>query len=182
MLKNTTQHYGSLAKWLHWVGGLLVATMLILGYLTTVLDHTGSLYFYHKSLGITLLAVMVVRLIWRWANPQPKHPQIPTLQTVVAKIVHYLLYLSTFVMVFAGWGMSSWGGHSVPLWGVANVALPVAVNKSISSTLIDVHLWAAWTLFALIIIHLLAALYHQLILRDNLIGSMLPQKKRNLFK
>jgi cytochrome b561 len=182
MLKNTSENYGSLAKWLHWIAGLFILAMLIMGYLTTVLDHPGSLYFYHKSLGATLLIVMVVRLIWRWCNPQPKHPQIPRPQQAVAKLVHYLLYLATFVMIFAGWGMSSYSGHGVPFWGLANVGLPVALNKPLANWFEAVHHWAAWSLFVLIIIHILAALYHQLIVRDNLIGSILPQKKRNLFK
>jgi cytochrome b561 len=101
---------------------------------------------------------------------------------MIAKTVHYLLYLSIFVLIFAGWGMSSWGGHSVPFWGKTNWALPVAVNLNISHSLQAVHYWGAWALFTLIILHLIAALYHQLILRDNLISTMWRQKTRRLFK
>lgn len=182
MLKNTAQNYGSLAKWLHWLAALVIVAMLIMGYLTTVLEHPGSLYFYHKSLGATLLIVMVVRLIWRWCNPQPKHIHIPQSQRIIARIAHYLLYLATFVMIIAGWCMSSYGGHPVPFWGKTNLALPVSINKPLGDWFESAHHWAAWSLFGLIIIHILAALYHQFMLHDNLIRSMLPQKKRGLFK
>lgn len=185
MLRNTNRHYGSLAKWLHWVSAILIAAMIILGYLTTVIHNrqvVGTLFYFHKPLGIVLLVVMVIRLFWRWSNPRPEVPSVPRWQNAVAGIVHYLLYLSVFVMIFAGWGMSSWGGHSVSMWGITDVALPVTKNKAIAGFLNTTHLWAAWALAILIIVHILAALFHQFILRDGVLGGMLPQKKRDLFK
>lgn len=184
MLKNSVKRYGSVAKWLHWVSALFALAILALGYYsTTTNDHAvlKNIFFFHKSLAITLLPIILFRLIWRFNNPVPKHVGLSTLQASAATLVHYLLYLSLFTMIFSGWGMSSWGGHAVTFWGF-DVTLPVTVDKAFGHLLASVHLWAAWTLFCLIVLHLLAALYHHFFLRDNVLTGMLPQRKRNLFR
>ena len=184
MLRNSTKYYGSMAKYLHWASALLALTILTLGYYsTTIHDHSvlKNIFFFHKSLAMTLLPIMLFRLIWRWLNPTPKHAGMSGLQTLAATGVHYLLYISLFTMVFSGWGMSSWGGHAVSFWGL-NLALPVVLDKTFGHLLASIHLWAAWTLFSLIVLHLLAALYHHFFLRDNVLSGMLPQRKRNLFR
>lgn len=184
MLRNTARHYGAMAKWLHWVVALLALTILSLGYYsTTTDDHTvlKNIFFFHKSLAVTLLPILLFRLMWRWFNPTPKHAGISGLQTLTATLVHYLLYIALFTMILSGWGMSSWGGHPVSFWGL-NLALPVEIDKPLGHLLATIHLWAAWTLFCLIVLHLLAALYHHFFLRDNVLTGMLPQKKRSLFR
>jgi cytochrome b561 len=122
---------------------------------------------------------MLVRLIWRFVNPRPRVSGESSIQAAAAWIVHYLMYIAVFSMAIFGWLMSSWGGHSVYFLGM-NLALPVKKSQPLSHLWGDFHYWTAWALLSLIVLHLLAALYHQFILRDKLINRMLAQKK-NVF-
>jgi cytochrome b561 len=182
MLRNTEKRFGSLAKWFHWVVAILAIGLLILGYLirTGSQNTAGQLIGYHKFFAVILFFTMLIRLIWRWINPRPRVSKVPCAQAALSWVVHYSMYISVFTMAIAGWLMSSWGGHSVFFLGL-NLALPVEANQSLSHVFGNIHYWTAWTLFVLIGLHFLAALYHQFILRDKLINNMLPQKKNNLF-
>lgn len=180
MAQESTEGYRSLAKWLHWIIALCIIALLIIGYLTTITPKTpfrSDLFFYHKSLGITTFLLMLIRLINRLCNPPPKHPGLPRWQKAASHTVHALLYISVFVMILAGWAMSSFGHHPVHFWGLGSVAWPVAKNKALSGFNSDVHLWFAWILFGLVVLHILAALHHHFIKKDYVLRSMLPGKK-----
>jgi len=182
MLRNTDKQYGSMAKWLHWISAVLIVGMLILGYFVRTGPEAtfGILIAYHKFFAVILFVVMLFRVIWRWANPTPSLSGMPRHQAIAAHINHWLLYLCIFVMLFAGWFMTSFGGHPMDIFGM-NLALPLTINKPVSHLFGSIHYWTSWVLFCLIILHILAALFHQFILRDKLVNRMLPQKKRNLF-
>ena len=185
MLKNTPTAFGSLAKWLHWTCSVLIIAMLVIGCLTTFLPNgavRNSLFFYHKSIGVTLFALLLFRFLWRLGSVQPKHAGMARLQQVSAHITHYLLYLAVFVMILAGWGMSSWGGHPVAFWGIGNVAWPVMQNKALGHLGSVVHLWGAWILTGLIGMHVLAALYHHFIKKDHVLTGMLPKKNNSPYR
>ncbi len=182
MLRNTEKYYGSVAKWLHWIVVLILLFQFILGHIMRAGENNPDwFYFYHKSSGATLFFIVLFFLIWRLANPHPKLTRMPRCQEITAALVQWLLYISVLVMGIAGWAMSSWGGRSVPFWGL-NLALSVTKNPPLSGLFADIHFIASWVLVGLASLHILAALYHQFVLRDNLIGGMLPQKKRNLFE
>lgn len=182
MLKNTEKHYGSVTKWLHWIVVLILLFQFILGHIMRAGENNPSwFYFYHKSSGATLFFIVLFFLVWRLANPHPKLTRMPRGQELTAAVVQWLLYISTLVMGLAGWAMSTWSTHTAPFWGL-NLALSVTKNAALARFFADIHFIASWILVGLAVLHILAALYHQFVLRDNLIGGMLPQEKRNLFE
>jgi len=113
----------------------------------------------HKSIGLTILALMVARAIWRLTHPAPGLPQLPAWQARVAHANHALLYVALFVLPVAGYLGSVWSGYPVkffgmtlPAWGTKSVAL-----KDACSTL---HYAAGWVLAGAVALHVAGALSH----------------------
>ena len=177
MIKNTHERYGWLAKWLHWLTGLGVIALICIGfYMTTFMDHNNTMrsgfYAFHKSLALTILVLLVLRLIWRFSNPKPDL-KLKRAHQIISRIVQDLLYLSSFVMILAGWAMSSFSGHPVAVWGEINATWPVGKDRAVSQIFSSIHTATAWVLIVLIVLHAAAAIYHRLILKDNILAAML---------
>jgi cytochrome b561 len=128
----------------------------------------------HKSIGITLAAFVLLRLLWRLSHPGPALPaSLPRMQRVAAAATHWALYACMLVMPLSGYLGSSFSGYPVkyfgstlPSWGWEWPAAKALLS--------NVHLAAAWLLAALIALHVVAALWHALH-RDGLFSRMWPQ-------
>lgn len=186
MLKNTIDTYGSVAKFLHWLIALLIIGMLIFGFL---LDYVPKplqeqLIGLHKSIGLTILLLLLLRLIWRFFNIQPVYPiTIAPWEQIAARSVHYCFYIAIFLMPMTGWLMSSFGGHPVNFWGLINVAFPVQANKVLDDKFFTAHQTIAWIIIALLVVHIAAALKHHFIEKNNIFKRMLPgYRPPNLFR
>src|SRR5690606_11635917 len=121
-LKNTAQRYGLVAILLHWLVAATVIGLAILGLWMTDLSYYSPYYrsapFWHKSIGITLAAVLVLRLLWRWGNPRPAHlPNHQRWELGMAALVHGLLYLLLFVIVVSGYLISTAKGQGISVFG-----------------------------------------------------------------
>lgn len=128
-------------------------------------------YNLHKSVGLTILALMAMRLVWRWRHPAPALPHMPDWQRRLAHANHWVLYVALFVMPFAGYLGSVFSGYPVkyfgmtlPAWGPKDESL-----KNLCST---VHLVTSFVLFFAVVLHVTAALKHALIDRDGLLSRM----------
>ncbi len=171
-LRNTHQSYGAIAKSLHWLSALLILIMLPLGFLM----NTPPVYSLHKSIGLTILAITIVRVTWKLTNPSPKHENLPKLLQSLAHLTHWALYLSIFVMTFSGWLMSTASGHIPSFFGMFELAMPgITLNRELAGIAASFHETCAWVVVALISAHLLAVIYHQWIRKDNLLLKMLPR-------
>lgn len=168
--------YDPLTRTLHWLVALGVLTMIGLGisfgYLSG--EQKNTAIFIHKSLAMTLLMLMILRVVWRITfGSQPQYdPPLPRWQVVGAHSIHHLLYLLIFIMLFSGWLMSSWNGYPVPFWGIANLALPLSYNSLYASIAYDIHEICAWIIGGIIGLHTLIALWH-LSRRDGVIDRMI---------
>jgi len=123
-IKNTTDRYGVVSKLLHWVVAFCVLGMLLVGSLLDVLagPTQGAVYGWHKSLGITLLALMIVFMLWSARNVKPSYPAgMPFSQLALAKVVRYLLYISVTAMCLSGWIFTTAKGNPPILWGWFNL-------------------------------------------------------------
>ncbi len=179
MLKNTTEFYGSVSKFFHWIIALFVVIMLLVGLSFSFIDSKPAmsvLMKIHKSLGLTILLLMILRLIWRLFNVRPKLPShLPYWQQRCAAWNHFLLYLTVILMTLSGWMMSTAGGHPTSFWWLFDINMPwVAKSKPLSHFAGDVHLWLAWIITALLVIHVLAAIQHHYIHKNNILKRILP--------
>jgi cytochrome b561 len=134
----------------------------------------------HKSIGITILALAVLRLAWRLFNPVPPQPRgIPRWQELGAHVSHFLLYALLFITPVLGWLMSSARAFSVSWFGLVTLPDFIEPNKAAFERLRDLHEFMAWTLATIALIHLAAALKHHFFDRDDVLRRMLPVWERD---
>ncbi|MBB5190987.1 cytochrome b561 [Silvimonas terrae] len=167
-------------RWLHWLMAPLMVLMLFIGVfmVSTVSTWHNRLVGVHKPLGMALLVLVVVRLVVRWLNTTPRLPStLPRWQQALAHGSHWLLYGLMLLMPLIGWGMQSAAGYPVVLGGWVLPAL-VPHDVALYATLCMAHGLLALVLFATVVAHLAAALFHGLVRRDGVLQSMTGQARR----
>lgn len=175
-IRNTQTSYGSVAKFFHWVISPLVILMLTIGYFLEDVpkDYQGMAYNLHKLTGLLILFLVLLRLVWALFNPKPALPRdMPAWQQFMSKLLHYALYFFVILMPSLGWVGSIAGGHP-PHIGDFKFELPIAPNKALDEFAFHWHETIAIVLIVLISLHVLAALYHHLIRKDDVLKRMLP--------
>ena len=174
-------HYKSGAKWLHWLIALMVFGLLGVGlYMTDmrISPQKIQLYMTHKSVGLTVLMLMLLRVAYRLMNPPPALPDgIPVWQKAASHVSHALLYLLLFAMPISGWLMNGASGFPMKYFGLVRVPDLLVRNQENLALLKAAHFYIAWTLMAVIALHVLAALKHHFIDRDTVLRRMLPSFK-----
>lgn len=176
--KNTTERFGAVAKNFHWLIAAIVVCLIGVGLYISDLDPSPlkfSLSFWHKSFGITVLALMVLRLVWRFANTQPaalaNHKKW---EKLFAKAIHGVLYICLFAMPLSGWAMSSAKGFSVSVFGWFTLPDIAGQNKELGHLLREAHEIIANVLIVCIVLHFGGALKHHIIDKDSTLRRMLP--------
>ncbi len=182
MIRNTPTTYGSVAKTFHWLIAILIIGMLIYGFILVNLKNTNPyreiLIGVHKSIGLTILLLVILRLFWRFINIQPPLPiTVPLWEQICAKSAHFFLYILMFLMIFSGWSLSSFGGHPVKFWGFLDATLPVTKNQMISERAFLAHKIIAWCIIGLVSLHILGALKNHFIDKNQVLRRMLPGYK-----
>ncbi len=177
-LRNTTARWGSIAQSLHWIIVALVITQFVLasiaGDLPLGLQKLAMLA-RHKSVGITILALVVIRVIWRWSNPTPALPDtLKPYERMLARVTHVGLYALLFAMPITGWLMSSARNFPVSWWGLVQLPDFVKPDKALYELMHDIHGLLAWILLATALLHAAAALKHHFVLKDDVLRRMLP--------
>jgi len=177
-LRNTTRRWGALSQLLHWLIVVLLIGQVTLAFMADDLPagvRKIALLARHKSVGITILMLVILRLGWRWTNLTPLLP--PTLkpyERTLARITHALLYVLLFAMPLSGWMMSSARGFPVSWFGFFTLPDLVPKNKPLYEALLITHQTLAWCLGAVVALHVAAALKHHFWLRDDTLRRMLP--------
>jgi cytochrome b561 len=162
---------------LHWVIGLAIIVMLGIGLymvgLPKGLAFKSSLINFHKSLGITVFLLVLVRIVVRLVAGRPALPPMPAWQRVAARMTQGLLYVAMVVMPLTGYLGASFNKSVTRFWGIP---LPMWAwdDPGLRKIFFTVHTVSAWILIALIVLHVAGALKHQLIDRDRLMQRMLP--------
>lgn len=175
---DATGGYAPVAKGLHWLIALLVLGLIGLGlWMVGLPIGLAKLYAYgwHKWIGLTVLVLAVLRLAWRAWRPPPRLPATVTAwERALAPWSHGALLVLLVAMPASGWLMSSAGGVSVVWFGV--VPLPDLVPRDLRlfETLRTTHHWLAWTLMALLALHVAAVVRHDLLRRDGIFRRMSP--------
>jgi cytochrome b561 len=176
-MKNPTR-YTSTAIGLHWLIALLIIVMLGVGlYMVRLPDAMPKfqLIQLHKSIGITVLGLVALRLLWRFTHPAPMLPKaMPQWQKAVAHASHYLLYILMVAMPLSGWIMSDAAGYH-PNWFGLSVPQLASQNPELSKTLAMAHGYGAYLLIVLLCLHIGAALQHHFWDNDDILKRMLPK-------
>lgn len=179
--KNSSTRFGHLSVLLHWLMALAVYGMFALGLWMVTLGYYDSWYHpapeLHKSIGITLFAVMILRVIWRFISPPPKPlSSYSTLTRLSAVSVHLLLYGILFAIFISGYLISTADGKPIEVFGLLSVPATLEGVAGQADLAGDIHLWLAWSVVILSGLHALAALKHHFIDRDNTLKRMLGSR------
>jgi cytochrome b561 len=174
-MQTQSTRYTRPAVLLHWLMALGLIAALVAGTYIAGLPmglQRLKMINWHKWLGVTLLALALLRLVWRAGHRPPPEPPMPRWQALAAQAVHGLLYALMLLVPLLGWAYSNAAGFPVVWFGV--LPLPDFVGKSPewAELLKPAHRLAAWSLAALILAHVAAALKHHFIDRDGLLRRM----------
>ena len=177
MIRNTASSWGSLARWFHWVLGVTIIGMIAFGWWMNHFPARPDRFFYrsiHADIGYAVLLLMVLRLVWRGLNPTPALPSgAPRWERISARISHGALYAVTMLVAVLGWAHSGARTQSYSDWfGLFRVPQFTSPDREAARAYEDRHIFFAYVLLALIVIHLLAALWHHFIRRDRVTARM----------
>jgi cytochrome b561 len=144
-------------------------------------DNTPSrelLMLWHRSLGLVILAAMLVRLVWRWRHrPPPLPTDLSLLAAAFARVTHLSLYAILIAMPLAGYVNAAAAGHAVSLFGLVRLPPLLAENGRLSQVAIAVHLAGQYLLYFLVLLHVAGAAYHGVVRHDGVFERMLPWRR-----
>lgn len=175
-MKQDFERYTSTAIFLHWAIALLILVAFPLGLYMADLPPSPSrvqLIIWHKWIGITMLALLLVRITWRLTHRPPALPAaIPAFAAKLSAVVAFAMYLLMFAIPMVGWIHSSAAGHTVVWFNL--IALPdlVAKDKPLAELTGDIHESLNWVLFGLVCLHVAGALKHQFVAKIPFLQRM----------
>ncbi|MEO0369669.1 MAG: cytochrome b, partial [Pseudomonadota bacterium] len=174
-----TATYSRTAKILHWLIAGLIVLQYVLNRIAEVAEANDALLVQlavlanHKSAGMTVLGLAVIRVIWRLRYPAPSLPStMPQWQQALSFVAHFLLYALLFAMPITGWLMSSATAYSVSWFNLFTFPDLVAPSDSLAESMHFWHDMLGRVLFALALVHILAAIKHRIVDRDDVLQRM----------
>ena len=180
-LRNSPARYGWVSMVLHWGVALVVFGLFALGLWMVGLDYYSAWRKdapdLHKSIGITLFAIMLVRIVWRLVSPPP--PPLTSysrMTRIGAAFGHAFLYVGLFAVMIAGYLISTADGVGIPVFGLFEIPAVVSGLPDQADTAGVVHLYLAWVLVVFAGLHGVAAFKHHFIDRDATLTRMLGRK------
>ena len=182
--RNSEEHWGSVAKFLHWTIAVLVIVMSIIGWRMIDLPNTPDkifVYSMHKSFGITVLALVGLRLLWRLfgGGARPTHPaSFAGWQRGLSGFVHFGLYVVMIAMPLSGWVFNSASNFPLKWFNLVKVPAIVGADRELKALAQTAHLWLFWALAVLVLLHVAGALKHHFVDRDDVLRRMLPGRRR----
>ena len=175
--RQTPARYSAVAQLLHWVIAALIAVQFVLAWLEHDLPlgvHKLALLARHKSFGMTILMLAVLRMLWRWRHQPPPPAGMSAFQQRAARAAHSALYILLFAMPLTGWMMSSAKNYSVSWFGWFTWPNLIGKNAAAYEFLHTTHAILSGTLFTIVVLHIGAALVHHFWNRDDVLKRMLP--------
>jgi cytochrome b561 len=171
------QRFTPLQRLLHWLMAVCILSMLFIGVgmVSTIAPKYLPLISIHKSLGMAILVLALIRLAvrLRYGAP-PLPPDLPEPMKLAAHLSHYALYALMIGMPLLGWAMLSAASYPVVLYGGLWLPSILPLSDSLHTLLWNAHYYLAFIFFAVILMHLAAALFHGLVRRDGVFETMGP--------
>lgn len=180
-LTNSFTRYGLLTIFLHWSMAVVIYAMFALGLWMVGLSYYDSWYHnapdIHKSIGVLLMLALVIRLVWRVLSPPPEplRSYSPAVR-FAAVFVHWLLYSLLIALLLSGYLISTADGKPVSVFGWFSLPALFSGAGEQADLAGNIHLWLAWSIVVLSVLHGLAALKHHFIDRDITLKRMLGRR------
>ena len=177
--QNSNDRYGAVHRALHWLIALAVLVMLVMGFIMGDIPRGPDklwVYSIHKSIGVTILFFMIVRLVWKFVNwRRPKAlPTHKPWERLLAGIVHWGLYVLLIAMPLAGWLGTAAANSTVNWFGFFVVPNPIGPNPDLREVFFEAHKLIAWGIAGLLVLHIAGAVKHAVIDRDDTLLRMVP--------
>lgn len=179
-MTNAADRWGLVSKYLHWgTAGIIIVQFVtgFLRYFKIVSGDTWALFYkyWHMPAGIAVLALVIFRLAWRFAQPHPElSDQAPWWERLAAHTTHLYLYVAMVILPLTGWIGFNALKIDVDPFGIALPRLFWDI-RPLSFIMADIHLYVAVTLVAVLVLHVVGALRHHLVDRDETLTRMLPK-------
>lgn len=187
MLRNSSTGYGWVAILFHWTIAVLIIGQWGLGW---TMEHlvgprlAFGLIQWHKSFGLLILALALLRLLWRLINPRPRLPEgMSPFEKLTAGSVHRGLYWLMILLPFSGWALVSASVLEIPTYTFYLFVmpdLPLERSDAAEAFWTTTHVVLGWVLLAIVAVHVLAALRHHFLLRDSVLKQMIRPASRSL--
>lgn len=176
MKSNTPDSWGSVARLLHWTVASLIVLQFPLGWIGGDLENSPfkvNWMITHKSLGVTILLLMLARLLWRMAQATPHPPAgTPPWQERLAAGVHWSLYAVVLATTLAGWVIADTSRIPWKWWWYLPLPDFLPVVTDVHEAAEDIHEALGWVLFTVLAVHVAAALWHHFVRRDEVLRRM----------
>lgn len=185
-MASNSSRYTAVAIILHWLIAtgvfLLIAIGLTMAHGAITAATKFQLFQLHKSVGITVLGLIVARIVWRLRHRPPALPDtMPPIERKAAASTHFVFYLLLLGLPLSGWALVSVSPINIPTFLFGLVRWPhigflasLHNKAAIAAVLDNVHAYGAWALLTLIVLHVAAALRHHFLIGDDVLGRMLP--------
>ncbi|MFC3909277.1 cytochrome b [Legionella dresdenensis] len=180
MIENTEMtSYTKGSKFFHWFIAIIIIFMLPISFFLSDVpeQYIGMAFTVHKSLGITVLFAMLLRVLWiiRYGRPAlPVH--MPKWEKILAHTVQGSLYLFVILMPLCGWIMATAEGYIPSYFGLFSLPFPgIPLDKELASFMNQAHTIIAWIILGLLVLHVAGALKHHFIDKDDVLRRMLPK-------
>jgi len=180
--------WSPLSKIFHWVMALsILSTTALMYYMVNIGDLTVEVYRAeysrllktHKSLGLLVLFLVLLRFAWNRWKPRPPLPDgMSAVQITASKASHHFLYLAMLAVPLLGWMASMTYGGRTFFFGLFEMPVWLPKNIEWANILQPAHIWLAWGMLTVVGIHTLAALWHHLVRKDATLAQMLPDSGR----
>ncbi len=174
-LRNSSHEYGSIAKTLHWLIAIGIFGLLYLGLEQSGMDRGAektAIRATHASWALLVLTFMTIRVVWKFMNDTPLHPQgTPTWQRISATAVHWAIYAAVFLQLIAGSMTVSTNGNGLPFFGL-RIPVPIAENHDAHEFCEGIHEFTWKPLAALLVLHFTASLYNHFIAKNDVLRRM----------
>jgi cytochrome b561 len=170
--------YGAVAQTLHWATAVLVLAAFIYGpggseqrVYAPARDFDRQL---HETLGLSVLALVAIRLAWRMVDARPDPPKVTRWMGVVARVVRVALYVLLFGVPLTAITGAWLEGHPVTLLAGIEIPPVLVLSHDTGATIASIHTWLGDAILWVAGLHALAGLYHHFVLKDDVLESMLP--------
>lgn len=168
-------HYSCVSKILHWLVALLVTLVLCFSFFLPEVPkpYQPTAYMIHKSIGLTILVLVFIRIFWMWRRGRPALPiTVAFWEKMLSRLVQYSMYIALICMAMSGWIMSVAANRTPTFFGLFQVSLPISPNEILAKQMNQIHVTLVWVLIGLIVLHIVGALKHYLIDKDSVLESM----------